>query len=160
MSSNRALCLASIHAALLISVPAAAGQWKIFKEEGVSLEYRNAADTELVVSVYCSSGGSQIVIPLPPGVKAPPQAPELRVREQEGNDFIRMRWDVCGGELTCTDRPDGEVSTYHVGDKGKQIALRFADRAVSLDIEAPGVSLSAATDRKILDSFGVLCRKQ
>jgi hypothetical protein len=161
MKKHPILCgFAAILGVLAIAAPAAAQQWKIFEEESVSLDYRNAADTESIFSVLCGSSHSDITIPLAPGIKPPAQAPELRVIEQTGVTLITMRWDVCGGELTCTDRPSGDVSTYYVKAKDKQIALRLADRASALAIEAPGIKLSAAADRTTFARFSALCRKQ
>jgi hypothetical protein len=82
------------------------------------------------------------------------------VTEPSGVRAIKMQWDVCGGELTCTDRPNGDVSTYFVKAKGKQLALSFADQATSVAIEAPGISLSAKADKKTFARFAAFCRKQ
>lgn len=152
--------LASVLALVAVGASAAAQQWIIFEEESVSLDYRNAADTESVLSVACGSNHSEIVIPLAPGLKPPAQAPELRVTEQAGVDAIKLHWDVCGGELTCTDRPNGDVSTYYVTAKDKRLALRFADKASSIAIDAPGIKLTATADAKTFARFAALCRKQ
>jgi hypothetical protein len=152
--------LASVLALLAASASASAQQWQVFEEESVSLDYRNAEDTESVFSVLCGAGHSDITIPLAPGIKPPAQAPELRVTEQTGVNAIKLRWDVCGGGMTCTDRPNGDVSTYYVKANDKQIALRFADKASSLTIDAPGIKLTAAADKKAFARFAALCRKQ
>lgn len=154
------LRLAFILAVLAISASASAQQWKVYEGESVSLDYRNAADSESVFSVACGSSHSDITIPLVPGIKPPAQAPELRVTERAPARSIKMQWDVCGGELTCTDRPDGDVSTYYVKSKSKQIALRFADRATFVSIDAPGIRLSAAAHKETFARFAKLCRKQ
>ena len=154
------LPLACVLGVLFVSAPASAQTWKIEQGESISLEYRNAADTESMLSVSCGARHSDIVIPLAPGTKPPAQAPELRVKERAGVYPMTMQWDVCGGELTCTDRPAGDVSTYYVKSANKQTALRFATRALALDIEAPGVKLSASADRHVFARFAALCRKQ
>jgi hypothetical protein len=154
--SSLALALVTLAAA----APAAAQQWKVYEEERVALEYRNAADTTSLFAISCGSKSSDITIPLAPVIKPPAQPPMLRVTEPSGTRAIEMQWDVCGGELTCTDRPNGDVSTYFVKAKGKQLALRFADQATSVAIEAPGISLSAKADKKVFARFAALCRKQ
>jgi hypothetical protein len=156
ISHSLALALVTLVAA----APAAAPQWKVYEEERVSLDYRNAADTASLFSVSCGSTSSDITIPLDPGVKPPAQPPVLRVTEASGVRAIQMQWDVCGGEMTCTDRANGDASTYFVKAKGKELALRFADQAASLAIEAPGISLSAKADKKTFARFAALCRKQ
>jgi hypothetical protein len=156
MSFSLALALVALAAA----TPAAAQQWKVYQEERVSLEYRNAADTASLFAVSCGSKSSDITIGLAPGIKPPEQSPVLRVTEPSGVRAIKMQWDVCGGELTCTDRPNGDVSTYFVKAKGKQLALSFADQATSVAIEAPGISLSAKADKKTFARFAAFCRKQ
>jgi len=156
ISVSLALALVSLAAA----APAAAQQWKVYEEERVALEYRNAADTASLFAVSCGSKGSDITIPLAPGIKPPAQPPVLRVTEPSGVRAIEMQWDVCGGEMTCTDRPNGDASTYFVKAKGKQLALRFADQATALAIEAPGISLSVNADKNIFARFAALCRKQ
>lgn len=153
------LYVGSILGVVLMSAPASAQQWKIYKEESVSLEYRNAADTELMFAVQCASRQSEIVIPLPPGIKPPAQAPVLEVTEQAGFYPMKLSWDVCGGEETCTDRSNGDIWTYYVRVKYNHLALRFADKAVSLRINAPGVSLSATADKTVFAQFAALCRK-
>jgi hypothetical protein len=149
----------SILVVFLISGPALAQEWKVYQEESVSLEYRNAADTESVLSVDCASSQSEIVIPLSPGTKPPAQPPVLRVTEKTGVYPMTLSVDVCGGDTTCTDRPNGDVSTYYVRGKNNQIALRFADKAISLEIDAPGIKLSANADHKLFAEFSSLCRK-
>jgi hypothetical protein len=151
---------ASVLALIAVCASASAQQWQVFEEESVSLDYRNAADTESVFSVLCGARHSDITIPLAPGIKPPAQAPEPRVTEPTGVNAIKLRWDVCGGELTCTDRPNGDVSTYFVKTNDKQIALRFADKASSLAIDAPGIKLTAEADKKAFARFAALCRKQ
>ncbi len=161
MDKRRILpALAAAIGALSIAAPASAQQWKIDQGEAVSLEYRNAADTESMLSVSCGAGYSDIAIGLPPGIKPPASAPELRVREQSGVQTIKLQWDVCGGELTFTDRPAGDASSYFVKAKDKQLALRFAERALSLDIDAPGIKLAAPADKTIFARFAAMCRKQ
>ena len=156
ISFSLALALVTLAAA----APAAAQQWKVYDEERVALEYRNVADTASLFAVSCGSKSSDIVIPLEPGVKPPARPPELRVTDPSGVRAIKMQWDVCGGEMTCTDRPNGDVSTYFVKAKGKQLGLGFADQATSLAIEAPGISLAAKADKRVFARFAALCRKQ
>ena len=146
--------------ALATASPAAAQQWKVNEEERVVLEYRNAADTASLVAVSCGSKSSDITIPLDPGVKPPAQPPVLGVTELSGVRAIKLQWDVCGGEMTCTDRPNGDASTYFVKAKDKQLALRFADQATAFAIEAPGIRLSAKADRRVFTRFAALCRKR
>jgi hypothetical protein len=162
MNPRRALIpsLVSVLALVAVCASASAQQWQVFEEESVSLDYRNAADTESVFSVLCGARHSDITIPLAPGIKPPAQAPELRVTEPTGVIAIKLRWDVCGGEMTCTDRPNGDVSTYYVKANDKQVALRFADKASSIAIDAPGIRLTAAADAKAFARFAALCRKQ
>jgi hypothetical protein len=154
------ISLALVVIALATASPAAAQQWKVSEEERVVLEYRNAADTASLFAVSCGSKGSDITIPLDPGIKPPAQPPVLRVTEPSGVRAIKLQWDVCGGEMTCSDRPNGDASTYFVKAKDKQLALRFADQATAVAIEAPGISLSAKVDKKAFARFAALCRKQ
>src|ERR1700722_2982348 len=71
MNPRRALIpsLVSVLALVAVCASASAQQWQVFEEESVSLDYRNAADTESVFSVLCGAGHSDITIPLAPGIK-------------------------------------------------------------------------------------------
>jgi hypothetical protein len=51
---------------LALSASASAQQWKVYQGESVSLDYRNAADSESLLSVACGSSHSDITIPLVP----------------------------------------------------------------------------------------------
>jgi hypothetical protein len=144
---------------LLGMSPASAQQWKMFEEEGVSLEYRNAADTESLISVACSPQQSEIFVPLAPGMKKPAQAPSLAVKEGAATNTIKLASAVCGGPTSCSDRPDGDVSTYEARAKGKAMALRVADKATSVDIDAPGAKISAASNPAVFKQFAAACRK-
>src|SRR5882762_8476172 len=131
------LCIASA-LSVLGTGSASAQKWQMFEEEGVSLEYRNAADTESLISVSCSARQSEIYVPLAPGMKRPAQAPALMVKEGAATNTIKLEIAVCGGPTSCSDRPDGDVSTYAAQAKGKAMALRFAEKMTSADIDAPG----------------------
>jgi hypothetical protein len=160
MNISIAVAIAAMAAGLLLPDVASAQQWKVYQEEGVSLGYRNAADTESLLSIDCSAKASDVVVPVPPGVKRPPQAPGLRVQEGNSSRTIALSVEVCGGELTCTDRPAGDVSTYFAKATNKELALRLADQASAISIDAPGAHVSALADRRVFAQFAKLCRDQ
>jgi hypothetical protein len=150
----------SLVAAVALSAPAAAQQWKVYEEESVSLAYRDAADTVTLLSVACGAGHSDVTVPLDPGLKPPAQAPQLHVTAPAGPYVLTLQWDVCGRDsLTCTDRPNGQVSTYFIRTTDKRLALRFA-QATAVSIDAPGASLSAKADKAVFARFAALCTKQ
>ena len=153
------VCLA---AASLLPAPASAGraQWKVFEEESVSMEYRNAADTESLISISCSARDSRIWIPVGPGVKPPPQPASLEVTEQGTSRRIVLTTELCGGQTTCTDRADGDVSLYTARAKTKNLVLALAERARSLKIDAPGARNTAPADQAAFAHFADLCGKQ
>ena len=157
---RRALLCATPVVLCLTCAPASAQQWKIYEEESVSLDYRNAADTSSLLSVTCGSGHSDVTVPIDPGVKPPAQAPQLRVTAPAGPYGLTLQWDVCGRDsLTCTDRPNGQVSTYFLRTRDKRLALRFA-QATAASIDAPGALLSARSDKAAFARFATLCTKQ
>jgi hypothetical protein len=152
------LVLAAILA--ITATAAHAEQWQMFEEEGVSLEYRNAADTASLMSVACSARLSEIFVPLDPGTKPPAPNPVLVTKEGGATKPIKLDVHVCGGDMTCSDRPDGDVSTYVTTGKGKTLALHFADKVTSAAIDAPGAKISATSDPAVFKRFAAACRKQ
>jgi hypothetical protein len=150
----------SLLAAVALCAPASAQQWKVYEEESISLDYRNAADTSTLLSVACGSDHADVTVPIDPGVKPPAQAPQLQVTAAAGPYALALQWDVCGRDsLTCTDRPTGQVSTYFIRTKDKRLALRFA-QATAVSIDAPGALLSAKADKAAFARFAALCAKQ
>jgi len=141
------------------ATPATAQKWVVSEEESVTLEYRNAADTASILSVSCHTELSDIVVPINPGTKPPTTPPELKITEKGTTRTMKLTVEVCGGELTCTDRPNGEVSTYYVRQKQKLLALRFAEKATAISIDAPGAAIKANADKAAFAKFVSLCKK-
>lgn len=125
----------------------AAAQWSIADEESVSLNYGRANDNKF--SISCGDAGSEVVVVIPPGVKAPPGPVVLNAAEGKGARKITLPVELCGGETTCTDRRDGEVSVYRLHQKGKRLALDLATRATAFAIDAPGAKLTIKANAKI-----------
>src|SRR5258708_5162991 len=145
MARLSAICIASA-LGMLGTAPASAQQWHMLEEQEVSIGY-GAAPTESVLSVTCSARQSEIFVPTAPGTKPPAQAPTLVVKEGEATHTIKLEVYVCGRPTACSHRPDGEVATYFARTKGKAMALRFAGKMTSAEIDAPGAKLSVAADR-------------
>jgi hypothetical protein len=143
---------------LISAAPCAADEWKIYQEEMVTLDYRNAGDTASLLSISCSPEQSQVAIPVDPGVSKPSGSVALLVETASGTRRIALTVETCGGEIQCTDRHDGEVSEYTAGSAGKTMALELANDARSFAIDAPGVSIKAPAHASTFREFAKLCR--
>lgn len=151
----RVLIAAAILA--LGSTPASAQKWQVLEEESVSLSYVNAQG-ETVLAISCHPNGSDIVVPVSPGVKKPDGSVGLTLQTAGGSERLAMEVEVCGGDMQCTDRPDGDVSTYRIYEKGKRLPLK-AITARQFVIDAPGAKLSIASSAQPFQQFERLCRR-
>ena len=129
----------------------------MLEEQEVSLGYGKTA-IESVLSVTCSARQSEIYVLTAPGTKPPAQAPTLVVREGGATNTITLEVYVCGRPTACSHRPDGDVATYFARVKGKAMALRFAGKMTSAEIDAPGAKVSVKADRAVFRKFAAACR--
>ena len=94
-----------VTALLVFCLPAAAKQWYLENDENPGISYRDA-DGGTAISITCggegdnSANASELLIPVPSGIKPPARAPEVRIKEKTGVRTMKLQWDVCGGELT------------------------------------------------------------
>jgi hypothetical protein len=142
---------------LLGTGAASADKWTMLREMEVSIGY-GPRETESRLSVTCSARQSEIYVITAPGTKPPAQAPELVVKEGGTTNTIKLETYVCGQPTRCMHRPDGEVPTYVARTKGKAMALRFAEKMTSAEIDAPGAKLSVTADRPLFKKFAAACR--
>ena len=145
-------------ALMLGTAAASAQQWHVLHEQEVSVGYGKTA-TETELSVTCSGRQSEIYVHVAPGTKPPAQAPTLVVKEGGATNTIALEVYVCGRPTACSHRPDGEVATYFARVKGKALALRFAEKMTSAEVDAPGAKVSVAADRAAFRKFAAACRK-
>jgi hypothetical protein len=137
---------------------ASAEKWTMLEEQEVSINYGNDP-LEALLSVTCSGRQSEIYVTTAPGTKPPADAPVLVVKEGAATNTIKVEAYVCGWPTACMHRPDGEVPTYFARSKGKAVALRFAEKMTSAEIDAPGAKLSVGRDAATFRKFAAACRK-
>jgi len=149
--------IAAVALSLLGTGAASADKWTMLQEMEVSIGY-GPSETESWLSVTCSAGQSEIYVNTAPGTKPPARAPELVVKEGGTTNTIKLEANVCGQPTRCMHRPDGEVPTYVARTKSKAMALRFAEKMTSAEIDAPGAKLSVMADRPLFKKFAAACR--
>jgi hypothetical protein len=138
--------------------------WKIDEGESISLNYTlppspEAPNGSSALGIDCSAAESDIVVPVPPGIKPPTSPVRLVIKERRGSETLILIPNMCLATETCTDRPTGDVSVYQIKRNGRDLALRVAREALSISIDAPGAKVSAAADRSIFTRFAQLCRE-
>ena len=144
---------------MLGTAAAAADKWTMLREMEISIGY-GPTEIDTVISVTCSGRQSEIYVSTARGTKPPAQAPELVVKEGGATNTIKLEAYVCGRPAICTHRPDGEVPSYFARTKSKAMALRFADKATAVEIDAPGVKFTIAADAALFKKFAAACRKE
>lgn len=129
----------------------------MLEEQEVSIDYGNDP-LQASLSVTCTARQSEIYVLVAPGTKPPAEAPVLVVKEGGATNTIKLEVYVCGRPAACSHRPDGEVPTYFARTKGRAMALRFADKMTSAEIDAPGAKVSAVRDAAVFRKFAAACR--
>lgn len=150
------LCLAAS-----LGLPAAASaadKWTMLRETEVSIGY-GPTELETWLSVTCTSRQSEVYVHVEPGTKPPAEAPVLVVKEGGATHPIKLEVYVCGQPAGCAFKPSGDVATYVARSKGRAMALRFAEKTTSVEIDAPGAKVSAVADRAVFRRFAAACRK-
>lgn len=134
---------------------AAADGWSTMEEESVSLSYGTTGAAKL--EIFCDKN-SEIVVYEPRHVR--PSGPVVFTYVQGGRSkSVELKAEVCGGELTCTDRKDGEVSAYKKRISGKAQALDWAQKALSFSVKGPTLDMSMNPDKAVFAKFAASCRK-
>jgi hypothetical protein len=149
--------IAAVALSLMGTGAASADKWTMLEEMEFSIGY-GPSETEARLSVTCSARQSEIYVTTAPGTKPPARAPELAVKEGATTNAIKLEVYVCGKPQRCMDRPDGEVPTYVARTKSKAMALRFAEKMTSAEIDAPGTKLSVTADQSLFKKFAAACR--
>lgn len=155
MNRTLALCVAAAFGAGI--GPASAEKWTMLEEQEVSINY-GKDPLEASLSVTCTARQSEVYVPVASGTKPPAEAPALVVKEGGAKNTIKLAAYVCGRPTACSHRPDGDVATYVARAKGRAMAVRFAEKMMSAEIDAPGAKLSVVRDAAVFKKFAAACR--
>ena len=137
--------------------PASAAAWTMLEELEVSIGYGDIP-TNSSLTVTCSAKQSEIFVKAAPGTKPSAEPVVLVVKEGAASNTIKLKAYVCGRPTPCMGLPDGDVPTYEARSKGKAMALRFAEKMTSAELDAPGAKLSVGADKAVFQKFAAACR--
>lgn len=154
------LIVPALLAFLLLEQAAAAQSWEVSEEESVSLELMKPDKAASLLRIGCDSQNSEIAVPVPPPGHEPQQtAFDVALTGQDGGiRRLSLKPQICGGEITCTDRKNGMVSAYEYRQSGRKTALEIVGQAKSISVSLPDVAITAEADAKAFAAFTKLCK--
>lgn len=144
--------LTAFTGAAFATTPALADRWTTMEEEAISLSY--GTDAAAKFEIFCGDS-SEIVVPQPSGTK-PGGDVVFSYTAGGKTKSIILKPDICGGETQCTDRADGDVSSYSLSRPSKKAALTWAN-SPSFTVKGPAIDLAMDADADVFKTFVASC---
>jgi len=158
------LLLAPTLAASIASISSASAEpaWTVERSEVAYLFYGEPKAPVLTVTCGQEEGETgkdetRIEVETEKGTTAKADKVVLVIEMRNGRREVPLKADICGGENTCINLPDGEIYRYETSVPGKRLAIDIADKGETISIDAPGAKISAPRDAEMFKKFSAMC---